>query len=291
MTAPVVVGVDGSDESLVAVGLAVRVAVERHRPVRIVHAFVWPLLHAPLGPSPYGPPEGGLRNAAERIVRDAEAYAHGTDPRVNVSTDVVTGGVAAVLVRESRQAAMIVLGDRGLGGFSGLLLGSVAVQVAAHATVPVFVARGAPRIDGPVVVGVDGSPDSRLAVAFAAEEASLRKTDLIAVHAWRHPVSTGPGDILPPVFDPELVDAEERRVLSEATAGLSDQFPDLLITQRAVHERTRHALIECSREAQLVVVGARGRGGFAGLLLGSVSQAVLHHADCPVAVVRSVTPP
>jgi nucleotide-binding universal stress UspA family protein len=289
MTAPVVVGVDGSDESSVAVGLAVRVAVERHRPVRIVHAFIWPLLHAPLGPSPYGPHEGGLRNAAQRIVREAEAYAHGTDPRVSVSSEVVTGGVAAVLLHESRRAAMLVLGDRGLGGFSGLLLGSVAVQVAAHAAGPVLVARGAPRIDGPVVVGVDGSPNSTQAVAFAAEEASLRKTDLIAVHAWSRPVSTGPGDILPPVYDPELVGAEEGRVLSEATAGLADRYPDLLVTRRLVHDGARDTLIGYSREAQLVVVGARGRGGFAGLLLGSVSQALLHHADCAVAIVRPVT--
>ncbi|MEJ3747029.1 universal stress protein [Actinomycetes bacterium KLBMP 9797] len=286
MTAPVVVGVDGSQESLAAVGLAVRVAVERHRSVRVVHAFVWPLLHAPLGPSPYGPPEGGLRNVADQTVREAEAYSHRMDPRVETSTEVVTGGVAAVLLRESRTAAMVVLGDRGLGGFSGLLIGSVAVQVAAHAPIPVLVARGESRTDGPVVVGVDGSPNALRAVAFAAEEAALRKTDLVAVHAWTGPVSSGPGDMLPPVYDPALVAAEESRVLSESTAGLADRYPDLLVTHRLVRGRTRHTLIEASHEAQLVVVGARGRGGFTGLLLGSVSQALLHHAGCPVAIVK-----
>ncbi|MDQ7910409.1 universal stress protein [Phytohabitans sp. ZYX-F-186] len=289
MTAPVVVGVDGSAASTAAVALAVRTAVERDRPLRVVHGFVWPLLRVPLGPSPYGPPEGGLRNDAEQIVRDALACAEGCDPRVRASGEVVTGGVAAVLVGESRHAYALVLGARGLGGFTGLLVGSVGVQVAAHAACPVLVARGAPRENGPVVVGVDGSPNSNRAVAFAAQEAVLRKTDLRAVHVWSGPSSTGPGDMLPLVYDPEQVAEEESRLLFEATAGLTERYPDLLVGHRVVHGRAARAMVAQSQGAQLVVVGARGRGGFAGLLLGSVSQALLHHADCPVAVVRPAT--
>jgi nucleotide-binding universal stress UspA family protein len=288
MTAPVVVGVDGSETSLAAVALAVRTAVERHRPVRVVHAFVWPLMHVPLGPSPYGPPQGGLRHDAERIVEDAVTYAHGCDPRLSVSAEVVTGGVSAVLIRESHSAAAVVLGDRGLGGFTGLLVGSVAVQVSAHAASPVLVARGTQRVTGPVVVGVDGSPHSLDATAFAADEAVLRKTDLVAVHAWRGPVSTGPGDMLPLVYDRELVSEEETRVLVEATAGLAERYPDLLVGHQVVRDRAASTLIAKSQYAQLVVVGARGRGGFTGLLLGSVSQALLHHAGCPVAIIRPV---
>ncbi|GAA4465290.1 universal stress protein [Phytohabitans houttuyneae] len=285
MTA-VVVGVDGSPASTAAVALAVRVASERHRPVRVVHAFVWPLLHVPVGPSPYGPADGGLRHEAERIVGEAVAYAETCDARVSVSGDVIAGGVSAVLLAASRHAFAIVLGDRGLGGFTGLMVGSVAVQVAAHATCPVLVARGTARENGPVVVGVDGSPNSDRAVAFAAEEAVLRKTDLLAVHAWTGPVSTRPGDMRPLVYDPEQVAEDESRVLFEATAGLNERYPDLLVGHRVVRGRAAHTMITQSHGAQLVVVGARGRGGFAGLLLGSVSQGLLHHAECPVAIVR-----
>jgi nucleotide-binding universal stress UspA family protein len=169
---------------------------------------------------------------------------------------------------------------------TGFLLGSIAGRVSAHARCPVLMARGAPRPGGPVVVGVDGSAHSIGALAFAAEEASLRKTDLVAVHAWTGPVAVEPGDMLPLVFDPAELAAEETRLLAEAVAGLSDDYPDLTITRRVVRGRAAHTLIDHSRIAQLVVVGAKGRGRFAGLPLGSVSQALLRHADCPVAVVR-----
>jgi nucleotide-binding universal stress UspA family protein len=275
---PVVVGVDGSDASLAAVDLAVRMAVERHRPLRVVHAFVWSSLDLP--------PEGRLHDEAERVVRQAEAYAHGLDPQVRVASEVVVGGAAEVLIQQSREAAMVVLGDRGRGGFGSLLLGSVAVQVTAHAVGPVAVARGEPRRDGPVVVGVDGSPVSAAAIAFAADEAALRKTNLVAVHAWAQPVSTGPGDMLPLVYDPDLLAAEEARVLAESVAGLGANHPDVPVERELVEDRASAALIERSRRAQLVVVGSRGHGGFTGLLLGSVSHALLHHADCPVVVVR-----
>lgn len=290
--APVVVGVDGSEASLAAVRLAVRMAAERDRPLRVVHAFVWPLLRVPLGPAPGAPPDAGLRADAERLVKEAVDLAAGLDSRVEVTGAVVPRAVAAVLVAESVHAALLVIGDRGLGGFAGLLLGSVAAQVAAHARCPVVVARGVmPDADGPVVVGVDGSPTSTLAVAFAAEEAALRDTELVAVHASTGPVSTGPGDMLPLVYDTNLVEADEERLLAEATAGLTERHPDLRITRQVVRGRTRPVLIERSRGAQLMVVGSRGRGGFEGLLLGSVSQALLHHSECPVAVVRPTAEP
>lgn len=277
MTAPVVVGVDGSPGSRDAVALAVDTAARRDRPLRVVHAFVWPLMRVPLGPSPYGPPEGGLRNEAERIVRDAVEYAEKRDPRVSVTGELVTGGASAVMVKESRDAYAVVLGSRGLGGFTGLLVGSVAVQVTSHATCPVLVARGEARETGPVVVGVDGSPNSDRAVTFAAEEAALRKTDLRVVHAW-----PGPDDAPDVAYD-----ENEARLLFEKTAGVTDHYPNLVVGHQAIGGRASRVLVAESRTAQLVVVGARGRGGFKGLLLGSVSQALLHHSECPVAVIRS----
>jgi nucleotide-binding universal stress UspA family protein len=282
---PVVVGVDGSASSLEAVELAAREAVLRRRPLRVVHAFIWPYLHVPLGPSPYGPPEGGLRHQAESLLAEAGARARAAAPDLAVDSEIVSGEAAAVLVDASRTAELIVVGDRGLGGFTGLLIGSVAVQLAAHATCPILVARGGVHPAAPVLLGVDGSPANDPAVGFAFEEAALRGVPLVAMHAWTHPVSTGPGDMLPLVYDADELMAEEARVLAEALAGWHDKYPGVVVRRELPHAGARGALIEATHRAQLVVVGTRGRGGLSGLLLGSVSQAVLHHAACPVAVV------
>ncbi|MEV4543590.1 universal stress protein [Micromonospora echinaurantiaca] len=285
--AAVVVGVDGSQSALRAVRLAAAEADRRNRPLRIVHGFIWPLLHVPLQPPAGGPPGSGLREQAERLVAEAVAEAEAAVPGLRISGEIIDGEAAAVLLGESPAATMIVLGDRGLGGFSALLVGSVAVQVASYADCPVLVARGTDRADGPIVVGVDGSEMSRLAAEFAVEEASVRGAEVLALHAYRHPVSTGPGDMQPLVYDDSELRTEEERLVAEVTAGLADRWPDVPITRRTVRGRPAPVLTDASRQAQLVVVGRQGRGEFTGLLLGSVSQAVLHHADCPVAVVRA----
>jgi nucleotide-binding universal stress UspA family protein len=185
---------------------------------------------------------------------------------------------------------MVVVGDRGLGGFSGLLIGSVAVQLAAHAECPVLVVRGQPHPSGPVVLGVDGSPEASAAIAHAFDEAWLREAPLVALHAWLNPVAREPGDMLPLVYDLDQVRDEEARVLAEAVAGCREEYPDVAVREELVRAHTRAALIDRSVEAQLLVVGTRGRGGMRGLLLGSVSQAMLHHAGCPVLVVPSHEP-
>ncbi|MFG2104909.1 universal stress protein [Micromonospora echinaurantiaca] len=285
--AAVVVGVDGSQSALRAVRLAAAEADRRNRPLRVVHGFIWPLLHVPLRAPAGGPPGSGLREQAERLVAEAVAEAEAAVPGLRISGEIIDGEAAAVLLGESPAAAMVVLGDRGLGGFSALLVGSVAVQVASYADCPVLVARGTDRADGPIVVGVDGSEMSRLAAEFAVEEASVRGAEVLALHAYRHPASTGPGDMQPLVYDDSELRTEEERLVAEVTAGLADRWPDVPITRRTVRGRPAPVLTDASRQAQLVVVGRQGRGEFTGLLLGSVSQAVLHHADCPVAVVRA----
>jgi len=282
----VVVGVDGSASSSDAVRLAARLAAERRRPLRVVHAFIWPLLRAPLGPSPYGPESGGLRHQAERVVAEAVAEAEKAAPNIGVAGALVDGAAASVLLHEARRAALIVLGTRGLGGFGGMVIGSTAVQVAAHASCPVLVARGERDPNGPVVVGVDGSDVSDLAIGFAMEEASRRGAELVAVHAFLHPVSLQPGDIVPLVYDENALETDEGRLLAESLAGWRDRFPDVPVRRKVVRGSAGRVLVEESKGAQLVVVGARGRGGFAGLLLGSVSHGLLHHAHCPVAIVR-----
>ncbi|MEU8300576.1 universal stress protein [Micromonospora sp. NPDC048909] len=286
-SAAVVVGVDGSELSLRAVRLAAAEAARRHRPLRVVHGFIWPLLHVPLSAAPDGPPGGGLRNQAEQLVAAAVAEAEAAAPAVRVSGEIIDGEAAAVLLGESPTAALIVLGDRGLGGFTALVVGSVAIQVSSYADCPVLVARGAERTDGPVLVGVDGSELSDQAIEFAAESASGRGAALLAVHAYRHPASTGPGDMQPLVYDEAQLHTDEDRLLAESISGVRERYPDVPISRKAVRGKPGAVLAEASRQAQLVVVGGQGRGEFSGLLLGSVSQSVLHHADCPVAVVRA----
>ncbi|RCG19649.1 universal stress protein [Streptomyces diacarni] len=290
MTGTVVVGVDGSASSLEAVDVAAREAELRGGSLHVVHAFVWPTMKVPLGPSVMGPPEGGLRNLAHKTAEQAAARAKSSQPALEVTHEVVSGDPLSVLTTESRGAALVVVGTRGLGGFTGLLVGSVAVYLAAHAECPVLVTRGRKRPTGPVLLGVDGSDVGDPAVGWAFEEASLRGAELVAMHNWNNwsgPVAAGPGIQVPTYYDADLFRAEEERVLSAALVGWQERYPDVTVTPRLVQEYTRQALLSASEDAQLLVVGARGRGGFTGLLLGSVSQAVLHHAECPVAVVRA----
>jgi nucleotide-binding universal stress UspA family protein len=202
--------------------------------------------------------DGAHRHAAERVVSEAVDGARATGWGVPVTGELTVGWPAAVLANESRTASLVVLGDRGLGGFTGLLVGSVAVQVAAHAVCPVLVARGTAH-RGDVLLGVDRSEANETAIGLAFEEAALRRTE-----------------------------ADEDRALTEAIAPWQDKYPDVTVHRRLVRGRVRPVLIDATRRARLVVVGSRGRGGFTGLLLGSVSQALLHHADCPVAIVPHV---
>ncbi|MET8551519.1 universal stress protein [Micromonospora zamorensis] len=286
-SAAVVVGVDGSEPALRAVRLAATEAARRQRPLRVVHGFIWPLLHVPVSPAPDAPPGGGLRHQAEELIEAAVAEAEATVPGLSISGEIIDGEAAAVLVGESPTAALIVLGDRGLGGFSALVVGSVAVQVAAYADCPVLVTRGEQRPDEPVLVAVDGSAASRLAADFAAETAVSRGVPLVAMHAYRHPGSSGPGDMQPLVYDEAELHGEQERMLAEWLTGLTEQYPTVRLTCRAVRGRPGAVLAEASRSAQLVVAGGQGRGEVSGLLLGSVSQSLLHHAHCPVAVVRA----
>ncbi|GAA1405816.1 universal stress protein [Catellatospora coxensis] len=282
---PVVVGVDGSPESLTAVRLATREAAWRHLPLRIVHAFIWPLMHVKMGPSEAGPHEGGLRHDAERLLAEAAAAAAQTDPSVSVLTDLVTGAPSPVLLRAARDAELLVIGDRGLGGFTGLLVGSVAVQCTAHGRTPVLVVRGEERDSGPVVVGADGSPDSAPTVEAAFAQAEMRKTELTAVHTWTRASGHAHGEHHDHKHDSATVAEEEGHQLEEALAEQRKNHPDVLVREHLLRGKPAKVLVDLSKQAQLVVVGAHGRGGFTGLLLGSVSHQVLHHAHCPVLVV------
>jgi nucleotide-binding universal stress UspA family protein len=179
----------------------------------------------------------------------------------------------------------VVVGTRGMGGFAGLVVGSTAVEVSARARCPVVTVREVGSGTGPVVVGVDGTPVGEAAIAFAFAEAATRGTDLVAVHTWTDLLveTAFAGGAAALDFAPIAQQAEE--VLGERLAGWPEKYPDVRVSRHVSHERAPKALLRHAEKAQLVVVGSRGRGGFRGLLLGSTSQHLLHHAPCPVAVV------
>ncbi|NUT91962.1 MAG: universal stress protein, partial [Saccharothrix sp.] len=221
-----------------------------------------------------------------RWLVEAEAAAKAAAD-VEVESVLEHSGAAGAMVWESERARLVVLGSRGLGGFTGLVVGSVAVAVAAHGRCPVVVVRGEDRADGPVVVGVDGSPASEDAVDFAFEAASARGVPLKAVHAWSDFLVDGPyGSRL--TVDWAQVEAAEQRLLAERLAGRAEKYPDVVVQRLVVRDRPVRALLAEAEGAGLLVVGSRGHGGFTGMLLGSTSQALVHHATCPLAVVRPI---
>jgi nucleotide-binding universal stress UspA family protein len=186
---------------------------------------------------------------------------------------------------------MVVLGSRGLGGFTGLLVGSTAVSLAAYGQCPVAVVRGRTLADpppgsGPVVVGVDGSPTSEGAIEVAFDEASFRGVGLVAVHTWSDVTVGSAFDIAAVSLDWQAVETDEQRLLAERLAGWQEKYPDVRVHRVVTRDRPVRSLLAQAGNAQLLVVGSRGRGGFAGMVLGSTSQALLHHAPCPVLVVR-----
>jgi nucleotide-binding universal stress UspA family protein len=149
-----------------------------------------------------------------------------------------------------------------------------------------LIVRGRPDPEGPVAVGVDGSERSSQALEFAAGAAQRRGVPLVVVHVWRMPVPPFPGTAIPMVYDVGMLETEGRRRLEAAVAGVADRYPGLQVQTELDRGATTAVLASWSREAQLMVVGDRGHGGFVGLLLGSVSQHLIYHSACPVAVVR-----
>jgi nucleotide-binding universal stress UspA family protein len=284
----VVVGVDGSVSAQGALAWAAAEASSRHCPLRIVHAFSWPMLGNPLDMTFVGDMNLGLQSAAEWILTEAEAHAREVAPNIKVIANLFVGPAAPTLLNEAQAADLVVVGSRGVGGFRGLLVGSVSATVAAQAPCPVVVVH--PRGDGTafpasptgrIVVGVDGSEISAAAIRFAFQQAARRHIGITAVQAAtptrQHPSLRVPAGI---------VDQIDRELFAEAMKSKRVLFPAIDVQTKLVHAHPAQALIHASAGAELVVVGSHGRGGFAGMLLGSVSQAVLQHAACPVAVVR-----
>lgn len=286
----IVVGVDGSVHSDAALEFAVHEAVMRNLELSIVHA-VNPINggYAGLGLSAAPWPQGigsWMEEEAQRLVDDAERKARTSagEAALRIQTATPFSQAASSLVDISRRATMVVLGSRGQSGWQRALLGSVSTALVHHAHCPVAIVRGVippEHRHAPVVVGIDGSPASELATALAFEEASMRGAKLVAVHAW--------SDSDLPQLDAipmSAISSEAHETLAERLAGWQERYPDVVIRRVVVPEAPGRTLLAESESAQLVVVGSRGRGGFTGMLLGSVGSAVVHEAHTAVIVAR-----
>ncbi|NVN48341.1 universal stress protein [Mycolicibacterium hippocampi] len=283
----IVVGVDGSPQSDAAVEWAVRAAALRGVALVLVHALTDPSatawLDVPL-PEDYWE---SRRKTAEVLLDDATRIARGALPvtqSLTVDRALVTGSPRAVLVDMSEHADMVVVGCRGLRAIQRAVLGSVSAGLVHHARCPVAVVREAPSEDlreAPILVGIDGSPVSERAVAIAFDEASRRGVDLVALHTWLESTDDFIGVGWPDVRE----QADE--ILAERLAGWQQRYPDVSVHRVVAMDNPIRQLLELSGSAQLMVVGSHGRGGLVGLLLGSVSSAVVQSARIPVIVARS----
>jgi nucleotide-binding universal stress UspA family protein len=281
----IVVGLDGSTESDAALRWAAHEAQRHGARLTVLHAHD-PVQHA------YDTPleevyERGLVHIAKVIVDSAVTEVRSLEPTVWVHGETTSTAAAAALIRASGTGAMVVVGSRGRGGFTGLLLGSVSQHVATHAAGPVVVVRAQPgQADGPVVVGVDESDGTGHALDVAFEEAALRDAGIVVLHAYLPDVRTWGLDLLPEVEDEQVRRTIELDRLNDIVEPWRKRFPAVDVEVAAVDGQAAARLIDASATARLMVVGSRGRGGFTGLLLGSVGLQLLHHAGCPVLIAR-----
>ncbi len=294
----IVVGVDGSPDSNAALRWAVREATMRNVSLTLAYAAT-PLPGDSLvlewtGDSVPEELLPALTATSERVLDDAvklvEDMTDGEN-RPPINNEVFSGSPVSALVELSAKAEMVVTGSRGHGTLERVLMGSVSTGLVHHAHCPVAVIRdgAAPPVEGCVLVGVDGSPASELATAIAFDEASWRGAELVALHAWTDvevpAVSSREWTGTTRTSWTKLQSAAEE-TLAERLAGWRERYPDVVVRREVVVNHAAQHLVERSESAQLVVVGSHGRGGFTGMLLGSVSTAVVHAVRTPIIVAR-----
>jgi nucleotide-binding universal stress UspA family protein len=280
----VVVAVDGSPASNAAAFWAAGEAAMRNIPLTVIHAVTtptatWPPVAYPDSLAVRLEDEG--KKAIMHAIKIAEE-AIPADRKVAIGRDLVYSSPAPALIKMSDEAEMVAVGTSGRGLLARGVLGSVSSTVVRHASCPVAVIRDEdlPDPKAPVLVGVDGSPVSELATEIAFDEASRRGVDLIALHAWSDVTTEVP------YLDWATVEEEAQRSLAESLTGWRQRYPDVTVHRVVVRDRPARHLIDAAESAQLVVVGSHGRGGLTGMLLGSVSNTLLHSVRIPVLVAK-----
>ena len=277
----IIVGYDGSADACAAARWGVDEAARTGAAVEFCYAEEWPTVAMADVPGAWF--DDDYEHARQAMVGEAAADAALTHPSVVTHQVIVHAPAALTLCERSADASAVVLGSRGHNAAAGLL-GSVSVAVTAHAQCPVVVVRGFPvRSQEPVVVGFDGSDSASAALDFAFEQAAARQTRLRVIEAWTTPVMHWTG----PSVDAERLTAATQITLEKTVASRQARFPTVEVSSEVVVDQPAHALIEAAKDAQLIVVGSRGHGVLAGTVLGSVSQLVLHHSACSVAVIRN----
>ncbi len=285
----IVVGTDGSEPSRTAVRWAAAEARRHDAPLKILTAYTW-----------NGPAEA-LSSVAElpdvvsrqfdQMVTAAAGEARALEPGIDVSGAAVIGDPASALLQASRTAAMLVVGNRGRGGFASLLLGSVSQQVATHANCPLVVVRGRREIpSGPIAVGVDDSASAQRALALGFDQAQRRGCGLLAVRSYPVPMPPYGTDMPLLIYDQDAASRDAADDLHAILTPWHDKYPAVRVKTLIEPGSPAKTLIDASHEAALVIVGSRGHGALVGSLLGSVGQQLIHHADCPVMIVHPEQP-
>ncbi|WP_030263973.1 universal stress protein [Streptomyces sp. NRRL B-24484] len=283
----VLAGIDGSPESAAAARWAAGEAVRRELPLRLVHAQTWlDDIHAD------GAQPTDVRGLTLRMLADAREEVRAAHPGLEVGAELIGGGDPIdVLVEAAAGAELLVVGSRGLGGFAGLVVGSVGLALAGRSEAPTVLVRPAGTQDGPapertaVVVGVDTRSPSPEVLDFAFAEAARRGAVLRAVHGWTPPPVWGYAGGVGPQFEADQFRAIEAELLDEALTGWRAKYPEVTVVQDCRIAGGAQAVVDTAEDAALVVVGRRRRRHRVGLHLGPVAHAVLHHAEAPVAVV------
>lgn len=283
---PVVVGYDGSDGSERALLWAADEARLRGLTLDVITVWDEPTVDVGMGAG--GVVDPSLAEVLEQRAQETAAQGGALAGDIEVRSHAVPGPAAAALVERSREADLLVTGSHSKRGVAEILLGSTSAQVATHAACPTIVVRPKAATNQRVAVAIDGSPEGGRALDFAFDEASRRGWTLRVIHAWDvHVVGFDVDDSTYPaggILD-EVKDAETR-LSSEVLSGHRDRYPDVTIEVHVARGHADRVVLDASGDCDLLVVGSRGHGGFASLLLGSVSHRVLHHADCSVAVVH-----
>lgn len=292
----IVVAVDGSPSSLAAVEWAARDAQMRNAPLLVIHVVAPIVVGTPDWSATEIPADYSelQETEAQEIIEQAHRAAIAAAPShgEEITSRILHDQPVAALVALSESAQLMVVGCRGQGAIAQALLGSVSGGVAHHAHCPVAIIHqherpGTPNPSAPVVVGIDGSPASEQATEIAFDEASRRGVDLVAVHAWSDMGPLGVASIDWAPIEWRNIKVAEEEVLAERLSGWRERYPDVAVHKIVVCDQPGLRLLEQGEIAQLVVLGSHGRGGFAGMLLGSVCTAVVHNAGVPVIIART----